>query len=187
MNCVPVRFVRHGRRDHGGLSRHRPQLLARIGSIDQELTGSRSLHDDVASCRQRAAIPRTAVLRAPDLLLMHGVPGLQIAHHRLVGSGSGIGREIPSFRLCLVVLGLAVPPGNFLRRNIDQAGLRAVRHGLPGMCAERPGQYRDLLAGLIVADVGHLPRAPRLHVHAARPGDLDEVVGRDQFAGGANR
>ena len=80
-------------RHHRRLGGHRPELLAVICAVGGEITGGVTLHDEIPGGGQHAAVPWSEVVDAPDFLLVHRIPGEQIALH--VGHSSGKDSEVP--------------------------------------------------------------------------------------------
>ena len=95
----------------------------------------------------------------------------------------GANAEIPLAGRVLVVRVRHVEVPHLHRRDVDEAGLRAERHRMPVVAAERPRRDVDRLIG--VARARELDRPAAGQVDVAGPGHGDELLGRDQFAGAA--
>ena len=142
------------------------------------------MEDETARRGQGAAHERQLLLAAPDLLLLDGVPGDQLAH---VVAGPGLGElELggQEERPGLVVLGAVDDVhAEVERRDVDEPRLRAVGHRLPVLPAEEvrahvPGP--DVLPRPLLRD---LDRPAGGAVDPLGPVDEHERVGRDELAG----
>ena len=132
------------------------------------------------------------MLHAPALLLCHRVPGDQAAEGRALGRlhvdqrgrvpadvavrlGQRAAVELP----VLVVL---QGQRHMLGRQVGQARVGAVGHGMPVVRAEGAG---DHVARAVAAARNRRLDGPALGVVAAGPVHIDEVLGRDELAVGA--
>ena len=91
----------------------------------------------IAAGRQRAAVERQVRLQAPDLLVLDRIPGDQFA---VVAAGAVVRGEFAAeIEDAALVADVADRPvhADVVAGDVDEAGLRVVRHRLPVLAADR--------------------------------------------------
>src|SRR5215467_1329823 len=141
-----------------------------------------ALDDEIARGRDDAAVPRANVLTAPDFPLRHRIPCEQVAL-LLARCARDIHAEVPANLRRLEVLDRSEALADLLRGNVDQPGLRVVRHRMPAMRAVGSGHHHDRFSGGAVANVLMLDRPAGLRVEAVCPVLRDILFGLDELAG----
>ena len=177
---------------------HLPQLGPGVGAVDCQRLVNGALDEEVAGGGQHAARAGVRIGHAPLLGLRLRVPGEEIAF--LGGGGFGL-QLLPLLRLVAVIFAaVGTPrPGDILvlavgqagvdralllRAEIDEPGLGRIAHRVPGV-RRHPRRHHQVRRGGVVS-AGLEYRAAGLHVDAARPGVVRDVVLRaDQLPVGA--
>lgn len=192
---LAVDGVADGRGHDRALQRGAEQVLAGACVVRVKIAGSEPLEHQATAGGEHAAVPRALVVDAEHFLLRDRIPGRQPALQGLGHFGLDLGvvrqadfghvqAQVEAHRVQLRVVAGHVAEWNLLGRDIDQAGLRAVGHGLPVVATQIARQAQPWFAGQGIQRIRHGVGAAGLGVQAGGPVDRHVGFAGQEFTGG---
>ena len=73
--------------------------------------------------------------------------------------------------------------GDFLRGDVHQARIGAIRHGVPVVTTQGVWELKVRHTGFFITRFRGLYGAPRFGIYVRRPGSHGVLLGRDKFTG----
>ena len=182
---LAINRIAYRRRNNAGLRRRGPQTFTRRRFVSDQVFVRVALENQVSGCRQNATVMQGRLRGTPHFLLRYGVPSEQMTlkvraelqrkfvhlSYRIPEIHAQIEAQVPRREVALQF----VNERRLLCRDIDETGVRAVRHRLPVVRAERPGCNFHCSTDIVIARTRCFNGAPRLHIDVSRPVDRHDI------------